>query len=198
MSVKKIQFDGNTLIDLTQDTVVASKLHSGYTAHDANGDVITGSYSPPSGSMNITANGTYDVTDKASAVVAVPKNSKTFSFSSPAAVASRDVTVVSGDADVAAHYSDANAMVTVRKVTNNNTKGLAFLVSSNHQFPLSYGLYMNYNETVNNAGVISVSLSDANTGNVYVKANSSGDIIVHCSSNQNNFGGADYIITFSW
>ena len=198
MSVKKIQFDGNTLIDLTQDTVVASKLHSGYTAHDANGDIITGSYAPPSGSMNITANGTYDVTDKASAVVAVPKNSKTFSFSSPAAVASRDVTVVSGDADVAAHYSDANAMVTVRKVTNNNTKGLAFLVSSNHQFPISYGMYLNYTETNNNAGAIGVSLSDANTTTIYIKANSSGDIIVHCSSNQNNFGGADYIITFSW
>ena len=152
----------------------------------------------PSGSVNITADGTYDVTDKASAVVAVPKNSKTFSFSSPAAVASRDVTVVSGDADVAAHYSDANAMVTVRKVTNNNTKGLAFLVSSNRQYPLSYGMYMNYNETNNNAGAIAVSLSDANTATIYVKANSSGDIIVHCSSNQNNFGGADYIITFSW
>ena len=77
MSVKKIQFDGNTLIDLTQDTVVSSKLHSGYTAHDANGDIITGSYAPPSGSMNITANGTYDVTDKASAVVAIPAFSVT-------------------------------------------------------------------------------------------------------------------------
>ncbi len=77
MSVKKIQFDGNTLIDLTQDTVVASKLHSGYTAHDANGDVITGSYSPPSGSMNITQNGTYDVTNKASAVVNIPSVSVT-------------------------------------------------------------------------------------------------------------------------
>lgn len=177
MSVKKIQFDGNTLIDLTQDTVVASKLHSGYTAHDANGDVITGSYTPPS------------------------SNFKEFSFSSPSAVAATNVTVVSGDSDVAAHYADTNAMVTIRKNTNNDTKGLAFLAVTNHQFPTAYGYYLNYNLSANNAGIIDVSLSSdsyVSSSNIYVKATSSGDIVVRCNNNQNSFGGADYIITFSW
>lgn len=42
--VNKVELaDGTTLIDLTSDTVVASKIVSGYTAHDASGALITGS-----------------------------------------------------------------------------------------------------------------------------------------------------------
>lgn len=40
--VNKVIYDGNVLIDLTQDTVIADKLSSGYTAHDKSGAVITG------------------------------------------------------------------------------------------------------------------------------------------------------------
>lgn len=47
MSINKVQFDGNTLIDLSSDTVEASKLLRGYTAHNSSGDIITGSYDPP-------------------------------------------------------------------------------------------------------------------------------------------------------
>ena len=39
----KIIYNGQTLIDLTADTVVANKLLSGYTAHDKSGAPITGS-----------------------------------------------------------------------------------------------------------------------------------------------------------
>lgn len=42
MAKNKIIYGGQTLIDLTGDTVEASKLLSGYTAHDRHGDVITG------------------------------------------------------------------------------------------------------------------------------------------------------------
>lgn len=40
--VNKVQYGGNTLIDLTSDTVAANKILSGYTAHDKSGAVITG------------------------------------------------------------------------------------------------------------------------------------------------------------
>lgn len=38
----KIVYGGEVILDLTQDTVNASKLLSGYTAHDRTGDQITG------------------------------------------------------------------------------------------------------------------------------------------------------------
>ena len=42
MSVNKVVFGGETLIDLTADTIKAEKVLSGYTAHDASGEAITG------------------------------------------------------------------------------------------------------------------------------------------------------------
>ena len=41
--VNKVVYGGDTLIDLTQDTVTAEKLMSGYTAHDRSGASISGS-----------------------------------------------------------------------------------------------------------------------------------------------------------
>lgn len=81
--VNKVQTsNGNTLIDLTGDTVTADKLMQGYTAHDRSGAVITGTATgggsvtqdqdgyivldddAPSGSitvesLSVTSNGTY-------------------------------------------------------------------------------------------------------------------------------------------
>lgn len=42
MAYAKVVLNNTTLIDLTQDTVSANKLLSGYTAHDASGTLITG------------------------------------------------------------------------------------------------------------------------------------------------------------
>ena len=42
MAKNKIIYNGNTLIDLTGDTVTADKLLQGYTAHDRTGALITG------------------------------------------------------------------------------------------------------------------------------------------------------------
>ena len=41
-TINKVIYDGNVLIDLTSDTVVANKLLYGYTAHSADGEIITG------------------------------------------------------------------------------------------------------------------------------------------------------------
>ena len=43
MSISKVIYDGNTLIDLTDDTAVADKVLSGYTFHTKAGDLETGS-----------------------------------------------------------------------------------------------------------------------------------------------------------
>lgn len=42
MGVSKIIYGGQTLIDLTSDTITADKLLSPYTAHGADGEAITG------------------------------------------------------------------------------------------------------------------------------------------------------------
>lgn len=86
MSISKVQFDGNNLINLESDTVTASHLETGYTAHDATGAIITGTLVKgitPAGSINITQDGTYDVTDKASAVVSVSGQTPTPSYDTP-------------------------------------------------------------------------------------------------------------------
>ena len=40
--VNKVKYGSNTLMDLTGDTVTASSLLSGHTAHDASGAPVTG------------------------------------------------------------------------------------------------------------------------------------------------------------
>ena len=42
MAYNKITYGGNTLIDLSEDTVTPDKLLVGYTAHDRSGEVIVG------------------------------------------------------------------------------------------------------------------------------------------------------------
>ena len=64
--VNKVIYNGNTLIDLTADTVTADKILSSYTAHDASGAAITGQC-------------TFDAnTQDATAAVAEVLNTKTF------------------------------------------------------------------------------------------------------------------------
>lgn len=53
--VNKVIFGGNTLIDLTGDTITADKILSGYKAHDKSGAPITGSCTFDSDTSNDTA-----------------------------------------------------------------------------------------------------------------------------------------------
>lgn len=143
---------------------------------------------------------TYTIAEMAGAINDIPTgnvNAKFFTFSSPEAVANQNVKIVSADPDVAAHYADPNAMVTVRKMANNSSNGLAILMNSNHTFGTAHGVYMNFNQTSNAAAPITNGLTTA-TDSISVFCNSSGDILVHCGRQANNFGGADYIITFTW
>ena len=57
MSVNKVIYAGNTLIDLTSDTVSKSSLLKGYTAHDKSGSLIVGTYEAGEEVENILENG---------------------------------------------------------------------------------------------------------------------------------------------
>lgn len=55
MAISKVVYGGQVLIDLTQDTVVADKLLSGYTAHKADGTTITGTCTYDADTSDATA-----------------------------------------------------------------------------------------------------------------------------------------------
>lgn len=48
--------DGTVLLDLTSDTVTANKVLQGYTAHDASGAAITGTYTGGGGGLDVFNN----------------------------------------------------------------------------------------------------------------------------------------------
>lgn len=68
MAVNKIIYGGNTLIDLTGDTVTANKLLKNYTAHDKSGAVITGECTYDSDTTDATAS-TSEILDGKTAYV---------------------------------------------------------------------------------------------------------------------------------
>lgn len=65
MGVAKVNYNDETLIDLTADTVNADTLLAGETAHDAEGNPVVGLYTPPmvqlSKTVEITENGSHTI-----------------------------------------------------------------------------------------------------------------------------------------
>lgn len=55
MAISKVVYGGNTLIDLTGDTVAPDKLKKGYTAHGADGEVINGTCEHDANTQDATA-----------------------------------------------------------------------------------------------------------------------------------------------
>ena len=129
--------------------------------------------------------------------------SKTYRVTIPTLFAETDVVVVSKDPDVAAHHKDLHACVTVRKITNYNQHGIVFIIQGNLMVAKVCGSYTNYNTANNNSGSISTTVTNlqyngSSPGSPYVRCTDEGDIIVFPLRQQNNFGGAEYLVTFSW
>lgn len=71
MAVNKVTYGGETLIDLTGDTVQPQAMMAGYTAHAANGEVITGSLAID---QTVIADSQNPVSGAAVAAYAFPKD----------------------------------------------------------------------------------------------------------------------------
>lgn len=68
MGKSKIIFGGEVLMDLTNDTVVADKLLKGFTAHGADGEVVTGTCDFDANSSGATATAAEILKGKTAAV----------------------------------------------------------------------------------------------------------------------------------
>lgn len=55
MAINKVVFGNQTIIDLTSDTITSADLASGVTAHDASGEIITGTNTNDSDTSEDTA-----------------------------------------------------------------------------------------------------------------------------------------------
>lgn len=68
MAISKVIYGGNTLIDLTSDTLEPDKLLKGYTAHGADGEPVTGTCEYDVNSSNGTATAAEILSGKTAAV----------------------------------------------------------------------------------------------------------------------------------
>ena len=53
MAINKVVYDGNTLVDLTSDTVTPNTLMEGVTAHNAAGEQIVGTMTGSPGEVRV-------------------------------------------------------------------------------------------------------------------------------------------------
>lgn len=128
-AISKVVFGGNTLIDLTQDTVVADKLLQGYTAHGADGNVVTGTCTYDSNTQDATASDSEILVGK---TAYVKGSKKTGTMPNNGAV-SGAITTVDGQYTVPQGYHDGAGKVQIdsdeqaKLIPNNIREGITVL-----------------------------------------------------------------------
>ena len=117
--ISKIIYGGKVLIDLTQDTVVAEKLLNGYTAHGANGEIITGTCTFDSDTQDATVTASEILAGK----TAYAKGTKvTGEMANNGAVAGT-ISTVAGEYTIPQGYHDGSGKVAID--TNEQAKLIA-------------------------------------------------------------------------
>lgn len=117
--ISKIIYGGKVLIDLTQDTVVAEKLLNGYTAHGANGEIITGTCTFDSNTQDATVTASEILVGK----TAYAKGAKvTGEMANNGAVAGT-ISTVAGEYTIPQGYHDGSGKVAID--TNEQAKLIA-------------------------------------------------------------------------
>ena len=109
MGVSKVVYGGNTLIDLTGDTVTADKILSPYTAHGADGEEITGTCTYDSNTQDATA---ADAEILASKTAYVKGTKKTGTMKNNGAVAGK-ISTKAGAYTVPQGYHDGSGKVQI-------------------------------------------------------------------------------------
>lgn len=109
MAVSKVVYGGNTLIDLTADTVVADKVLTGYTAHGADGEAITGTCDYDSNTKDATASDSEILSGK---TAYVKGSKKTGTMKNNGAVSGK-ISTKAGEYTVPQGYHDGSGKVTI-------------------------------------------------------------------------------------
>lgn len=154
MAVNKVEINGEVKLDLTQDTVTAAKLAQGETAHDASGELITGTMTAPQ--LQIA------VTTSAGATVTATKGSKTVSGTADASgnctlivdeVGTWTVTATTASttktADVVVGTANVD-LVMIDPVFGNNSWAAIIKACQEKQVPNTWNVGDSCNMTINN------------------------------------------------
>lgn len=107
--ISKVVYGGQTLIDLTADTVVANKMLKGYTAHGADGEQVTGTCEFDVNSQDATAADSEILTGK---TAYVKGTKKTGTMKNNGAVTGT-ISMVAGEYTIAQGYHDGSGKVSI-------------------------------------------------------------------------------------
>lgn len=154
MGINKVEINGVVKLDLTADTVTAAKLAQGETAHDASGELITGTMTAPQ--LQIV------VTTSAGATVTATKGSKTISGTADASgnctliVDESGTWTVTATAGSMAETADVVvgivniALATLDSVFGNNSWAAIIKACQEKQVPNTWNVGDSCNMTINN------------------------------------------------
>lgn len=110
MAISKVVYGGETLIDLTADTVTADKIQKGYTAHGADGELITGTCEYDANTQDATASDAEILSGK---TAYVKGTKKTGTMKNNGAV-SGEITAKAGVYTVPQGYHDGSGKVQIK------------------------------------------------------------------------------------
>ncbi len=127
--ISKVVFGNTTLIDLTDDTVVASAILSGYTAHKADGAPITGSCTYDANTKDATAAATEILASK----TAYKNGSKIVGTMTNVGKQTGVITTKSQSVSIAQGYHDGSGTVSIsaaeqsKLIADNIREGITIL-----------------------------------------------------------------------
>ena len=129
MAVSKVIFGGETIIDLTGDTIKANKLLTGYKAHGADGEIINGTCTFDANTQDATATASEILSGK----TAYNKANKVTGTMANNGAVSGTISTKAGAYTVPIGYHDGSGKVTIASteqakiIANNIRQGVTIL-----------------------------------------------------------------------